>query len=62
MKITEREARMRIDMASNWKLASIKKDYTGMPVECTLYQESNMYLPSKVRMVFQEELNEETTA
>lgn len=55
MKITEREARIYIDMASHWKLGIVKKDDIGMPLECTLYQESNPYLPRKVKMVFQEE-------
>lgn len=55
MKITEREASIYIDMASQWKLYNVKKDDTGMPLECTLYQETNLYLPRKVKMVFQEE-------
>lgn len=55
MKITEREAAIYIDMASQWKLGRVKKDETGMPIECELYQETNMYLPLKVKMVFREE-------
>lgn len=55
MKISEREARIYIDMASQWKLGDVKKDDTGMPLECTLYQETNPYLPRKVKMIFQEE-------
>lgn len=55
MKITEREAKIYIDMASQWKLGNVKKDDIGMPIECTLYQESNPYLPRKVKMTFQEE-------
>lgn len=58
MKITEREAAIRIDMASQWKLGRVKKDETGMPLECELCQETNMYLPRKVKMVFQEECDE----
>lgn len=60
MKITEHERKMRIDMASRWKLSSVKKDDIGMPIECILYQESNMYLPSKVKMVFVEEQEEQS--
>lgn len=58
MKITNREAAIYIDMASQWKLDKVKKDNTGMPLECTLYQESNMYLPCKVKMVFKEEYDD----
>lgn len=54
MKITEHEAAIYIDMASQWKLDYIKKDDIGMPVECILYQEGNPYLPNKVKMIFQE--------
>lgn len=54
MKITERESMMLLEQASRWKLHSIRKDEAGMPTECVLYQESNMYLPHKVKMVFEE--------
>ena len=60
MNITELERKIYIDMASRWKLASVRKDDIGMPIECTLYQESNMYLPRKVKMIFSEEQEEES--
>lgn len=55
MKITEKEARAYIDMASQWKLGSVKKNEIGMPIGCMLYQEGNPYLPHKVKMTFLEE-------